>query len=554
MRQGLSELMSLGLPYALFRLGYVLAGLLGIAWLWRRPRPGAALLLALGLHVAAWAAYVTPLARLYALDEQLDRAFQVGMAACTAAGASPFEHTQVRFGALEPVWNVIPAALALYRPERAMAAYHWLPVLALGFVALALYTGLRSDGGLEEPWERVLMVFSALGLTSLSMSTRGPVLPFWTANFMLKPNHAAGWGLLVFVVGWRARRQRSPLGFGLLLGLLAWFFLIAWAYAVAGLVLGLLLTPRAERDWRRLCLAVGVSALIAAPYIRFLARDYSPLGTGGSTEQIWRDALGVRLAVPHWGSLDLGPLLVLGVLGVLALARRKSPRDRALLGLLATAWGLWIAYELGALFRFAPEPDEAHYFLRFVMGLAAGAALAAAARHVEGWKGLQPGQGHLLAMACCLPLTFPAYWDPPTMDRYFKRSQSPVPPKAEAYGAWVRQHTAPDAVFVAGSSASSWIPALGGRRVLLAADARPPGDYAERKQAERTLLLSGDGAEILRTARAFGVTHLAVDRPMREEYGEDNVARLAEVPVYKKLYSSSAILILEIGPPQGGQP
>jgi hypothetical protein len=548
MRQALSELVPLGLPYALFRIGYVATGLIGIALLWRRLRPRGALLLTLGLHVLAWAAYVTPLERVYALDELLDRAFQVGMAACTAAGRSPFEHTQVRFDALEPVWNLIPAALALFHPERAMAVYHWLPVLALALVALALYAGLRGEDDPEDAWERVLMVFGALGLSSLSMSPRAPVPPFWTANFMLKPNHAIAWGLLVFVLGWQARRRRPVFALGLMLGVLAWSFLITWAYAVAALILGALLWPRSDQGWRRLLPALLVSLAIAAPYILFLARDYNPLGTGGSTEQIWRDAMGVRLAVPHWGTLDLGPLLVLGVLGTVVLLRRKGPRDLALLALLATAYGLWLGYELGALFRFAPEPDEAHYFLRFVMGLAAGAALAAGARVVATLRGLRTGQGHLLAMACCLPLTFPAYWDPPTMDRYFKLSQSPVPPKVQAYGEWVRTQTPPDAVFVAGSSASSWIPVLAGRRVLLAAEARPPRDYAERKQAERALL-SGDGDAVLRAARAFGVSYLAVDRPMREEYGEDSISRLADVPVYKKVYSNSAVLILEVRPP-----
>jgi hypothetical protein len=545
MLHGLSELFTLGLPYSLFRLGYVLFGLVGVALLWRRPHPVSGLLLVLGLHVAAWAAYVTPLNRLYALDEHLDRAFQVGMAACTAAGTSPFEHTQVRFGALEPFWNLAPAALALFRPEGAMAVYHWLPVLALAFVALGVYAGLRTDEA-DDAWERVLMVCGALGLSSLSMSPRAPVPPFWTANFMLKPNHAAGWGLLVFVVGWQARRRRSALALGVLLGFLAWLFLLAWAYAVAGLVLALLLAPRAQRDWRRLALAIAVSAVLAAPYIRHLARDYSPLGPGGSPEQIWRDAMGVRLAVPHWGTLDLGPLLVLGALGILALRHRETPRDRALLGLLATAWALWLAYEVGAVLRFAPEPDEAHYFLRFIMGVAAGVALAAAGRHVEEWKGLQPGQGALLALACCLPLTFPAYWDPPTMDRYFKPSQAPIPPRVLAYGAWVLEHTPPRSVFAAGASASSWIPTLAGRQVLLAADARPPADYEARKQVERTLLTSDSAEEIRRAASLYGITHLAVDRPLREEYGDDNTARLERVSAYKKVYASAAILILEV--------
>jgi hypothetical protein len=131
------------------------------------------------------------------------------------------------------------------------------------------------------------------------------------------------------------------------------------------------------------------------------------------------------------------------------------------------------------------------------------------------------------------------------MDRYFKPSQHPIPPKVLAYGTWVREHTAPIAVFVAGSSASSWIPALAGRRVLLAADARPPADYAARKEVERALLAGGSPEEILRAARPFGITHLAVDRPLREEYGDEAIARLTE-PVWARVFENSAILILEL--------
>jgi hypothetical protein len=548
MQQNFADLMAFGLPHATFRLSYVLAGLLGIAWLWKRPRPAAALALVLGLNLAAWAAYVLPLRRTYALDEHLDRAFQVGMAACTAAGVSPFEHTQVRFGALEPLWNIIPAALALFRPERAMAVYAGLPALALIFCGLAVYLGLRGQADADDAWDRVVVTFAALGLSSLSMSQRGPILPFWTANFLLKPNHASGFGLLVFVVGWYVRRRRSPLVAGLLLGLLAWYFFLAWPYAVAALVLATLLAPPEERSWGRLAGAVGVSALVAAPDILHLTRDYSPVGAGDSTVQLWRDAIGVRLAVPHWATLDLGPLLVLGILGFLILRRRDTPQARALLGLLGTAWGLFVVYELGALVRFSPEPDEAHYLLRFAMALAAGIALASAARQLEAWKTLGPGQGHLLVLACCLPLSFPAYWDPPTMDRYYKVSDRPIPPKILAYGSWVLEHTPSGAVFAAGSSASSWIPTLAGRQVLLAAEARPPRDYAQRKAIERTLLTSGNPEEVRQAARSYGIRYLAVDRPMREEYGDDAIARLTELPAYRQVFANSAVLILSIEP------
>lgn len=551
MRQALDELVSLGLAYSVFRLAYVGLGLAGCALLWRRPRPAPALLLVLGLNLAAWAAYVAPLARPYALDDLLDRALQIGMTACTSAGASPLEHTQVRFMALEPLWNLVSAALSWYRPERAMSTWVWLPALALAGVTLLLHRGLRlEDGTRQDAWERVLIVFAALGLSSLSLSLRAPLPPFWTANFLLKPNHAVGWGLLVFVVGWQARRRRSPVALGLLLGALAWCFLLAWPYALAGLGLALLLAPRQERAPGRLLAATGISAVVAGPYVWLLARDYNPLAGGGSPRQLWRDAIGLRLALPHWATLDLGPLLVLGALGALVLRRRGGPRDRALLGLLAAAWALWFAYELGALFRFSPEPDEAHYFLRFSMALAAGSALAAGARHLEAWRGLRPGQGHLVVLACSLPLCFPAYWDPPTMDRYYRLSRQPVPPKVEAYGAWVREHTPPDAVFAAGPSAASWIPALAGRRVLLTAAARPPADYQERKAVERTLLTSEDAGEIARAARRYGITYLAVDAPVREEYGPERVARAANGAAYRRVYSSSAVLILELrGPP-----
>src|SRR6185436_16646937 len=86
--------------YAVFRLAYVAVGLLGCGALWRRPRPALAAALVVALNVAAWAAYVTPLKRPYAFGEPSDRSILIGNAASVAAGNSPFEHVQVRFGNL----------------------------------------------------------------------------------------------------------------------------------------------------------------------------------------------------------------------------------------------------------------------------------------------------------------------------------------------------------------------------------------------------------------------------------------------------------------------
>src|SRR4029453_10330014 len=97
--------------------------------------------------------------------------------------------------------------------------------------------------------------------------------------------------------------------------------------------------------------------------------------------------------------------------------------------------------------------------------LAAGCALAAAGRLADDRVG--PGRGHVLALAACLPFSFPYYWDPPTMDRYYPMSLQPVSRKVADYAQWIRESTAADAVFVAGPTASTYIPALAGRRVLL---------------------------------------------------------------------------------------
>jgi hypothetical protein len=542
----ISPLSPLSLGYVAFRFAYVACGLLGLLWLWRRPRPSAALWLLVALHLATWAATVAPLGRLYGLSEHLDRGFGVGMTATVATGHSPFEHTQVGFANLEPLWSALPAALGLFRPENAIAVWFWLSPLAVVAVSVGLYFGLRVSAEDDDAWERVLIVFAVLGLSSFSLSQRAPAPPLWAANFLYKPNHAAGWAALAVVLGLRARRRAPPLAVGLALGALAWVFFLHWAYAVAGMLVGLLLRPRGEREARPAIVALLLSLLLAGPYVWHLMRDHSPFGAGGTPRQIWLDVTGLHLAVPHWATLDLGPLLLLGLGGALVLRRRGAARDHDVLGLLVGTWLLWAAYEVAAPFGVSPEPEELHYFLRFVMALAAGSALFAVAGAVGRLVPLRPGQAPLAVMAALLPLTFPASWDPPAMDRYFRWCLLPLRPKVVAYGEWVRSNTPKDAVFVAGNEACIWIPALAGRRVLLAGASRPPRDYAARKEAERTLLLSRKPELIRATAERFGVDYLAVDGAMLLEYGEDELAGLGRLPVYQMQYQSSAVRIFKI--------
>lgn len=539
----IDPLSSEALGFAAFRILYFVIGLVGLSLLWRRPRPQAALALILGLNLGAWAAYVLPLGRLHALDEQRDRAFNVGMAACVAAGSSAWDHTQVGYAGLEPFWSLLTAALAGFDPARVMSVYGWLTPLSLLVVGLGLYAGLRIGKDDDDRWERVLIVFAALGLSSFSMSWQPPVPALWAGNFLLKPNHACGFGLVGAGLGLRARGARWWL-LGLVMGLLAWVFLLHWAYLAAGLVVALGFEQRGQRRFKSLVAALALSLLIAAPQIANLARDFLPQA-GESADQVWAmDTLGRTLALPNWVTLDLGPLLVLGIAGALVLRRRGSERDRLLLGLLAATWLAWGALAVGSLYGFAPEPDELHYFLRLTMAVAAAAALAALAGAAERTWALRPGQGHVLVMAALLVLTFPAYWDPPTMDRYYPWSVPALDKNVVAYGGWVRDHTPRDAVFLAGPSSSSWIPALAGRRVLLTGDARPPSNYGERKAAERTLLRSRNLDLIRQAARAFGVTYLAIDRPLAREHRLEQMQ--PESPAYEQVFANPAVRIYRV--------
>ena len=538
--------------YLTFRAVNLLVGLLAAAALWWRARAGAAFALVLALNVAAWAAYALPIGRPYSLEELLDVGFAVGIAACIATGNSVWDHTQVGFASLEPLWGWSVAALALFRPERVAGVFRWFPLVAVLGAGLGLYFGLRAADDEEDRWERAFMTLGVLGLASTSLTMlldwgKAPIPPLWTANVLLKPTHGAAWGLVGLAVGLWARGT-SGWRVGLVLGALAWVYLLDWAYLLPGLALCVAAFPAERRRWRGLAVAVLVSVVVAAPYLGHLFRDYNPTAPNPSTAQLWFDQLGQRLASPWWVTLDTGPLFPLSVAGAAVLWRRRAPRDRVLLGVVGGAWLAWIAYEAGAAVGFSPEADEHHYYLRMVMGLAAGAAVAAGARALERRFALTPGRGHVLALAACLPFTFPFYWHPPSMDRYFRVSAPPLRPKVLEYTRWVRENTPPDAIFAAGPSAGIWIPALAGRRVLLVGDARPPKDYEARKEVERTLLLSREPDRVRAAAARYGVGYVAIDHVLEREYGAAALEGIGKVPAYETVYLDASVRILRLRP------
>jgi hypothetical protein len=541
-------LSSEALALSTFRLALAVSTLVAFALLARWPRPRLALGVVLAMHVAAWLVYRAPLQRPYGLGEGSDRTFNVGMAASVALGHSPFEHTQVGHGSPEPLWNALVGGLAHGHPERVPGLYDLLTPIALLAVGLATFAWIRRrDGGPDDAWDGVVAAFVVLGLSSLAMSPRPPVPPFWVANFMYKPNHGLAYALAAAAIGLSVGRDRVwPRA--LVLAALAWVSLVAWAYVLVGLVAGVLLRPSAERRWKPMFTSLAVSALAAAPYVLHLARDYAPTGTSATARHMWTDPNALLLAVPNWSTIDLGPLLTLGLAGLWLARRRAAPLEASILGMGLAGWAIWLASVPPALVGVSPEPDEMHYFLRYVMSLAAALALAAAARAMPALSPrLAGGRAHLLVLAALVPLAFPVYHDPPAMDRYYEESLRPIPPKIEAYAEWIRERTPPDAVFAAGKSAAMWIPALTGRRVLLAeAGKLLPGDHAQRKAAERTLFTSSDAGEARAAAQRYGVTHLAIDEELMHEYGAASFAGLAAQPWDRTVMANTAARIVEL--------
>jgi len=535
------RLLSYSLVYDACRMAFLVLPLGACALLWFRPRVRVALLLVVGLHLTAWAAYVAPFTGSYGLAGT-DRLLSLGGPACVAAGHSPWDHIQVGTPSVEPFWDVLVATLAGFDPARVISVYGVLSpfvlLLLAGAIALcgAPEKPLISDGsaGSEALWERVLVLAAVLGLTSLSLSNRSPLLTFWPANFLLKPNHAAGWAVLVCVAGLAAGKARSW-RLGLMLGLLGWVFIIHWGFAVLALAVAELLRPAGERRWGRLLGAIGLSLALALPQVLNLMRAYGPFARSDVAGQVWRnERLGAVLADPFWSTSDLGLLLVLGVAGTLALLQRGGRRDRSTVGLILVAAFSSLVLIVAVRFGIAPEPDELHYFLRFALALGAGAALAAGARQLERWRHLSPGRGHVVALAACLAMSFPVYWNPAEMDPYFPHGIRPLEADLVALGGWIRQRTPRDAVFAAGVGTAKAIPAFTGRRVLLLGGTRPPADFELRAHVERTLFRRRNVRRVLAAARRYGVTHVVVDDQVRAAYRiEEPRARGAYTRVYQ---------------------
>ena len=513
------------------------------AWaLYLRPKARAGLLVLIVMHCLAFLGYYGSLPRTYAVGVSSDRALGVGMAMATALGGSPFNHVQVEFGNLEPFWTFTVAALSGFSIERVPWVYDHMALLVLMLTAVGFYWAWSApapdeDAGLAG-WRGVLVAAGVLGLSSMAIAPNPPIHHFWQANFAFKPNHALAFGLVGLLSRFQPAR-RSWIQLGLTQGLLIWAFVLDWAYLLPGLFVAAMLGRDRVEGLKRTVLGTVLGLVLGLPYLFHLLRDYNPVGQG-EMPQIWRDQMGQRLTSPYFWSLDLGPLLVLLVAGLVFAVRRRKVENHGLAFLLT---GPLVAscYVAGLQFGFAPEPDEGFYYSRLVAGAGAGYALWCLAARTAG----DARKRSALAFGLILLVSYPGYFNPVRDDKYYEYSTTPLPPPVLATADWISKNTAKDSVLI--SSEGIMLSGLTGRRFLMV---RPDqtADRAARERAERDILTSVDEATVRRAASRYHVTHVILDGRLRENYG-DEVRGMGNRPWFEPAFANSFARILVLKTP-----
>lgn len=518
------------------------------AFLLARPRPRVALLVLILLHGGAFLGYYGGLARPYAVGVSSDRPLGLGMAVGVANGRSPFDHVQVEFSNLEPFWTFLVAALSGFSAAWVPFVYDRMALLAITLTALGFYWAwaLPNPGEPSDVarWRGVFVAASVLGLSSLGLTDLPPTQHFWQGNFVFKPNHALAFGL----VGLLSRAPASGrhwLHDGILQGLLIWVFILDWAYLLPGLLLSVVLHKNRIPSFRHTALATATGLTLGAPYILHMLRDYSPFAKG-EMPQIWRDQMGDRLMSPYWWSLDLGPLLLLSIVGIVLALRSRDPSKEGA-GFLLSGPLVAVAYAVGVQFGFAPEPDEGLHYSRMAAAAAAGYALWVVASRGEGRATKFYALGFTIILAC----SFPAYFDPGRHDRYYMRSREPLPVAVQSAAEWISTQTPTDARFVCtGVRTGIMLSALTGRQFLML---RPDqtADRAEREAAEREILTSLDETAVRRAASRYGVTHVLLDEELNGRFG-DAARGLGNRPWFEPQFANFFLRILKLKPPANG--
>ncbi len=552
------------LPAYFLAVKYVFAVLFGL-WLLVWFRWGAPWILvggAIFFCLFAWTAMQAPLHRLYSFQPPLDRAFNVAMSATAATGHSPFESYQVGAADLEPFWRAVMSVAALGRPENVLKIYPYLPAVVLILLPLSLYLGLArkevgdaDSGALERRWELALVVYAVMLLNSSVNEQFGVFRSFWPMNFLLKPNHALGFVLIpLWLRAWTGCRPLvRTWGAGVVLGVLAWAFLMHWSYVLLGLLVYPLVARWAGRapELGRTAMVAGISLLAAFPYVLVLLLNFH-WGYGGElARKIW---LKPAYAEGYFNIFSVGyehgVLFFLSLAGIVGMASRRRKEDILWLALLAGSAVGWATYLALFGLKKVIQPDEFYFYSRFLLSVAAGSGAYFLLKWISTEVGrLSPGGirpkmvGVFLILT--LPQSFPYWWNPPQMDRYYHVGLEPIPERISVLGQWIRENASPDAVFVADADTSLWIAALSGRRVLLTGHHRPPFDYAERRDLERRMLVEQEREAFLKAWRRYQVSHLALEPEYLSTLNAEE-AKFESLPWLERVYDDGRVEVFAI--------
>jgi hypothetical protein len=540
-----------GLDVAAFlanaRALYAVAGLAWIAALVRVRRAWWLLVGVLLANAYAWAVTNYPLQRIYALGPSHDRVWNLGMCQVVAAGNSPLCTPQVGQLTFEPFWGALVAAVSGWNPDRVLALYPFFPLITVCGFAASLYWGFGAAGDSVSPWARALAAGFATLLSSTPLDFAGTYRTPWAMGFLLKPNHALA--LVLFPVVLRAfaaiRGWPSRLAVGLLLHLLGWVFVLHMVYTAFGLVIFAawsVLEQRSEarRDVLDAAVVILVNALVVSPYIYMLFAGYPFLQPGP------------RMAIPPWSPhlLEITTratwMLVLGVWGVVLIHRGGTRFGRVWSAQVIGAFVLWIAYFPLSVLQEARERDEVFNWIRYLLAASAAIGawdLAGRAGRLFACLELTPAFRAAALAALALPWSFPYWWDPVQMDRYFAGSVPALPAELRSAMDFVRTSTEPDAVFAGDREMAGYVAALGARRVLLADGLHSPPRREERERLEDDLFSGVDVGRARAAAARFHVRYVLVTPAVLGRHPGVTLEQLGKRPDLERVHLS--------GPPSG---
>lgn len=491
-----------------------------LAALGARTRRGYLAVGSMALASVALAAFQLPLARPYGVVEGSPLLEDTGHVMVSVAGGPGSDGRLIGQDSPHPLWGILVATATGFDVERLWRWYACIPWVALLLLASGVWFmlgGLAGQPGLSRSSLSGLGVFFVLFLSAHRLSFMDAGSTFWQATFWDAPHAAVALAVMCLSLRWLSDdRARLGLAGAAALALAGWLE----PRSATLFVLGALAWAAAMRRFRALA-AIAAAALLYLPFRAGISTAEIPAELGR-----WYDALDRIFAV----TVDAGLVFVLASAGTVILWRSRRAAERLLASTTACALGGWVLVSSSPFAARHLDPNVVSVYVRLWLSVSAsyGAyralasldeTLPALSDRLRGlpttlrdWSAARIGVASFVLLS--IPWSFPYWWMPVRMDATWVQSTEPISGNLLEMSRSIRELTEPDAVFVAGPSYAPWIPALSGRRVLLADT--EPDDVAARSAAQRAFSFSHDAESIHAAAERYRLTHLAwgrLDRP-----------------------------------------